>query len=108
MSHLSRISFIVALSLIAVVIASAAPVPYSPDANTVYLFHMDEPSGASVATNSVTATVGTNAIVFDGNNFAGDGLNQPTVTTILGATSYAGFGNCADSVPPTISASVWM
>lgn len=96
MSHPSRIGFVVALSLIAAVVVSAAPAPYSPDANTVYLFHLDEPNGASVATNSATATAGTNAITFDGNNFAGDGINQPTVTTLLGATSSAGFGNCAD------------
>ena len=96
MSHPSRIGFLVGLSLAIATHSLAAPAPYSPDANTVYLFHLDEAAGTSVATNSATPTAGTNSITFDGNNFAGDGINQSTVTTVLGSAGYAGFGNCAN------------
>ena len=78
------------------VMSWTAPVPYTADANTVYLFHLDEAAGASVVTNSAPLTVGTNLVAFDGNNYAGDGINQPTVTTVLGATGFSGFGNCAN------------
>lgn len=76
--------------------SSAGPIPYSVDANTVYLFHLDEAAGTSVATNSAALTAGTNLVAFDGNNYAGDGINQPTVTTVLGAAGFSGFGNCAN------------
>ena len=89
---------LVALSLwlVASLAVLAAPAPYAPDANTVFLFHLDEPPGASVATNSATLTAGTNLISFDGNPYAGDSTDQSPVTTVLGATGYTGFGNCAD------------
>jgi hypothetical protein len=72
--------------------ASAAVTPYSPDVNTAYLFHFDESSGDSIATNSVSMPGG-NLISFDGNNFAGDGASQPAVTTVLGSAGFIGFGN---------------
>lgn len=96
MSYLSRISLIVLLGIGGVISSRADLVPYSPDANTVYLFHLDEPAGSSIATNSAPLTANTNAIAFDGNNFAGDGISQPTVTTVSGAAGYAGFGNCVN------------
>ena len=46
-------------------------------------FIFDEAAGASVVTNSAPLTVGTNLVAFDGNNYAGDGINQPTVTTVF-------------------------
>ncbi|HZI33387.1 MAG TPA: hypothetical protein VFF11_13690, partial [Candidatus Binatia bacterium] len=63
--------------------------PYTPDANTLYLVHLDEPSGGSVATNTgsrggvfITAT----------NTTSGNGLAlPPSVTTLLGYPSFSGF-----------------
>ena len=82
--------------LLAALPVLAAPTPYTADANTVFLFHFDEPAGGSVATNSAGLTSGTNLISFGGNPYAGDSTDQPTLSTLLGSTSYAGFGNCAD------------
>lgn len=75
--------------------AAAAVAPYAPDVNTVYLFHFDEPAAGSVATNSVSVP-GANLVSFDGNNFAGDGVNQPAVSTVLGGAGFAGFGSAAN------------
>lgn len=75
--------------------ASAAVAPYAPDANTVYLFHLDEGVGNSIATNSAPLTLGANLVAFDGNNFAGDGMNQPAEPTVLGVVGFPGFGNGA-------------
>lgn len=77
------------------VTAAAAVAPYTPDVNTVYLFHFDEPAAGSVATNSMSVP-GANLVAFDGNNFAGDGVNQPAVTTVLGSAGFAGFGSAAN------------
>ena len=66
----------------------AAPAPYSPDADTVLLFHLDETSGG-VAANAVAGK----------NNVYGWTLGSSTGsanTTLLGATAYSGFGKCAD------------
>jgi alpha-L-rhamnosidase len=71
--------------------AEADPTPYTWDANTLFLFHFDEPAGASVATN-----VGT----LEGNaysvNMTAASSAPPLVTTVLGATGFAGFGNAAN------------
>jgi hypothetical protein len=75
--------------------ANAAVAPYAPDAHTVYLFHLDEAGGSS-ATNSAPAALGVKLVAFDGNNFAGDGVNQSPAPTVLGASGFAGFGNCAN------------
>lgn len=86
-----------ALAAVALVpcLASASIVgPYSANANTVYLYHFDEPSGSSVAANAGTA--GYNAISFDGTTYAGYLIDQPTITTLLGASGYAGFGSAAN------------
>lgn len=83
------------LSGVVVVAASAAVTPYAPDANTVYLFHFEEAASGSSATNSLSAPGG-NLISFDGNNFAGDGVNQLVVTTVLGGMGFSGFGNAAN------------
>lgn len=96
MSYLSRIGLLGLFAFGSSAPGLAAPTPYAPDANTVYLFHLDEAAGASVATNSATLTAPTNAIAFDGNNFAGDGINQAPVTSLFGTASYAGFGTCAN------------
>jgi hypothetical protein len=86
--------WVAGFSLAATLGVHAAVEPYQPDVHTVFLFHFDEPAGASVATNSAALTPGTNLIAFNGNPFAGDGLAQPTVTTLLGGTGFIGFGNC--------------
>ncbi len=72
----------------------AALTTYGPDANTQYLFHFDEAAGSSVAANA--GATGFSAVSYSGNTYAGDGLNQPTVTNVLGATGYGGFGNAAN------------
>lgn len=66
--------------------------PYTPDANTLYLFHFDEPAGVSVAAN--VGTRGGNVItVTNENSFNGIVGNLPQATTLLGHASFAGFGN---------------
>jgi hypothetical protein len=69
--------------------------PYTVDANTVHLFHLDEAPGASAAANSVVG--GRSLISFNGT--AAPGANttaQPTLTTLLGAAGASGFGNAAN------------
>lgn len=68
--------------------------PYTADANTTYLFHLDELTGASIAANAGSA--GFSAISYLGSPYAGDGIAQTTLTTVLGASGYAGFGNAAN------------
>ena len=70
--------------------------PYTPDANTTFLFHLDEPAGESVAANAVVSEIsGFSAITFDGDEYAGDGTVQPTITSTLGSSGFTGFGNAA-------------
>jgi hypothetical protein len=68
--------------------------PYSPDANTTYLYHLDEAANSSSAANSGTA--GTPAVSYNGEIFAGAGNDQTTISSVLGASAYAGFGNAAN------------
>ena len=79
--------------------AQAALTAYSPDANTTYLYHFDEPAGGSVAANAGTA--GHNGITFDGTTYAGDGVSQPATTSALGATGFSGFGNAVNNTATT-------
>lgn len=65
--------------------------PYTPDANTLFLFHFDEENGAVVTPN--LGSVGGNAFAVNCNPAS---ETPPTVTGVLGATSYPGFGNCAN------------
>jgi hypothetical protein len=90
-----RIHFLTLAGAFAVA-ASAAVAPYAPDANTVYLFHLDETAGNSIVTNSAPLTLGANFVAFDGNNFAGDGVNQSAEPTLLGTVGFPGFGNGAN------------
>ena len=85
--------------------------PYTNDANSLYLVHFDEAAGGSVATNvgikggnfyTVTNTTGgANGTV------AQNGLPEPPPsTTMLGKTSYPGFGNCVsgtNTVDPAVN-----
>ena len=69
--------------------------PYTADANTVYLYHLDETTSATSAANAGTA--GFAAIAYDGNPALNSATDpQPTDATILGATGFAGFGNSAN------------
>jgi len=74
--------------------------PYTPDANTIHLFHLNEVASTSIAADAGSA--GTNAIAFDGATFAGDGVDQPSLTTLLGSAGFAGFGNAANINATTI------
>ncbi|HEU6448033.1 MAG TPA: autotransporter-associated beta strand repeat-containing protein [Verrucomicrobiae bacterium] len=97
------------LLLTALLVPQFAPAlvvgPYAPDANTVFLFHFDEPAGAYIATNSTGAlAAGTNAVAFatvTGNTYPGYGISAPTNFNILGAGgatgfSFGNFGNAAN------------
>ena len=93
------------IALCAVLLAFTFPAkavvvgPYATDANTFFLFHLDEATGSTVATNaSATTGFGTNALAFR-NNVAS---TNPAASdnSILGAVSATGFtfgsfNNCA-------------
>lgn len=66
--------------------------PYTADANTVYLYHLDEAAGTSTAANAGSAA--SSALSVDGNPLA-TGV-ATTVTTVLGSTGFTGFGKCAN------------
>jgi hypothetical protein len=63
--------------------------PYTPDANTVYLFHFDESAGATSTPNAGTA--GNAAYAWNGSQ-----TTPATPTTLLGAAAFTGFGNAGD------------
>jgi autotransporter-associated beta strand protein len=83
--------------------------PYTPDANTLFLLHFDEPAGSSATTN--VGLKGGNLITVT-NTTTGNGLAAPPiVTTMLGQTAYTnaaaqiGFGSCVsatNAVNPTL------
>jgi autotransporter-associated beta strand protein len=64
--------------------------PYTPDANTVFLFHLDELPNVTTALNANgTIAIGTNAIAYRQN--AASSANAATDATILGAAGATGF-----------------
>ncbi|HTV61279.1 MAG TPA: alpha-L-rhamnosidase C-terminal domain-containing protein [Verrucomicrobiae bacterium] len=67
--------------------------PYTADANTLFLFHLDEPGG-SVTTNA--GLLGGNAYTV---NQDPGSTNPPEVTGVLGSASYTNFGNAALLTP---------
>jgi hypothetical protein len=71
--------------------AESAPSPYTWDANTLFLFHFDEPAGASAATNSGSLEGNAYSV-----NMTIASSAPPVVTTVLGASGYPGFGNAAN------------
>ena len=92
--HLLRFAPALLLPLIASS-AQAALSLYTADANTVYLYHLDEAAGSTsaISTGSTTSA----AIAYDGNPAANHATNaQATVSTILGAAAYSGFGTAAN------------
>lgn len=103
--QLARFKYVGFMLVVVCALAITAPAlalvnPYTPDANTIHLFHFNEAAGGSVAANAGSA--GTNAIAFDGAAFAGDGVDQPSLTTLLGSTGFAGFGNAANITATTV------
>jgi len=85
--------------------------PYTPDANTLYLFHFDDPPGSTNTLN--TGSKGGQCLTVT-NTTTGTGLaTPPVVSTMLGqvaytnATVHIGFGNCVsatNAVDPTANA----
>jgi hypothetical protein len=68
--------------------ASAALVgPYTPDANTLFLLHLDEASGVSVTTN--VGLMGGNFITVNYSSDANANSGMPVVTTMLGFQGYS-------------------
>ena len=71
--------------------------PYTPDANTVVLLHLDEAAGGSVTTN-----VGSLGHNFYSVNYASASATPPLVTTMLGATGFSApptnFNNCESNM----------
>ena len=77
--------------------ANAAVAPYSgSDADTVFLFHLDETSGSN-ASNSASGAAASllKGLTVDGNPLTAGGA-ATNVTTLWGATSFAGFGTAAN------------
>lgn len=62
--------------------------PYTSDANTLYLFHFDEVGGGTFTANA--GTIGGNAYSV---SEATASATPPTVSTVLGAAGFTGFGN---------------
>jgi hypothetical protein len=92
----TRMATLLAVALGALVItaqiASAAIVgPYTSDGNTLHLYHFDEVLGGSVTTNNGSAAGNAYSV-----NLTAASATPPTVTTVLGASAYSGFGNAAN------------
>lgn len=68
----------------------AAPAPYIPDSNTLFLFHFDEFYGGSVTTN--VGSLGGKAYSVDE---ATSDTTPPNVTDVFGFTSCPGFGSAS-------------
>lgn len=83
------------LCLAALPLQAAITGPYSPDAATVHLFHLDEAAGETSAANAVAG--GPSAAAFDGGPILNHASNpQPAATGILGASiGFTGFNSAA-------------
>jgi len=104
------------LLLLTAIVPSIAPAvvvgPYTPDANTVFLFHLDELPTATTAINaSGTIAAATNAIAYKQNSASAN--NAPLDATIFGAAGASGFtfgnfGNAASitNLNPALTAVV--
>src|SRR5438067_7293340 len=62
--------------------------PYTPDANTLHLYHFDEVAGVTATANA--GSIGGTAYSV---SEASASATPPTVTTVLGAAAFSGFGN---------------
>lgn len=68
--------------------------PYTPDSDTVHLFHLDEAAGASISLNAVSGAA--SLISYNGPTAVSGNTSQPTITTVLGSSGAPGFGNAAN------------
>src|ERR1035441_8638803 len=89
-----KLSLVLLLATLLARFAPAALVgPYTPDANTLFLLHLNEAAGGSV-----TANVGLKGGNFYSVNYGSGGTAPPVVTTMLGGTGYSSnsvnFANC--------------
>ncbi|MCW1921619.1 hypothetical protein OKA05_03585 [Luteolibacter arcticus] len=78
-------------------LTQAAVTPYSgSEANTAFLFHLDDTSG-SVAANSASGAAASKlqALTVDGNPLSGTGA-ATNVTTLWGGVAFPGFGTAAN------------
>ena len=81
--------------LAALPVSAAVSGPYSPDTDTVHLFHFDEAAGASSATNSGDS--GIPLLAFDGSTAPATATTaHPASTVIFGAAAHPALGNAAN------------
>ena len=84
-----------ALLLTAASALQAAPVPYTADASTVYLWHLDEASGSTAA--GLGSATNASLISYDGNPANNNATSaQAAVSSLLGSAGFTGFGNAAN------------
>src|SRR5689334_7032120 len=88
MKFFIRKSFLLLTAFVPTMLPAVIVGPYTPDANTLHLYHFDEAAGGTVVANA--GSLGGNAYSV---NEATASATPPTVTTVLGATAFAGFGN---------------
>ena len=93
MKPLSLHQFVAILAIASFPMTARAIVtgPYTPDATTAHLWHLDETAGASATVNAISGKNG--LIAIDGNPATANPL--PVNTTVLGAAGALGFGNAA-------------
>jgi len=90
-TNLCRLMLLLAMSFAPLLAQATIVGPYTADANTVILAHLNDAAGGTNA--AVTGTLGgTNFISV---NEASATTAPPPVTTVLGATAYPGFGSAA-------------
>lgn len=90
-SRLTPLAIGIATLLSAAQASRASLITYTPDVNTVHLYHLDELAGSVSAANSGTA--GGNIFAVDENPVS---TTPPTVTTVLGGAGFTGFGQAAN------------
>jgi hypothetical protein len=80
----------VASAMVPCALSAAIVAPYAPDANTVQLWSFDEAAGVTSAANDVSGGFDVDAVnILNGSTTVNSG--------ILGATSFSGFGNAANT-----------
>ena len=90
MKQISSLVLIVVVLAAQRILGSQALQPYTIDANTLFLFHLDEASGGSVTTNA--GLLGGSAYTVNESTAT---TTPPLVTDVLGAPAYTNFGNAA-------------
>jgi alpha-L-rhamnosidase len=90
MKQISLLVLIVVLLAGPRILGSTALQPYTVDANTLFLFHLDEAAGGSVTTN--VGLLGSSAYTISEPTAT---TTPPLVTDVLGTPAYTNFGNAA-------------